>query len=386
MNETVKTLCFAGAAVVLAFAAARLQPERRTPSILSDQGETFYPDFKDPKVVRTIEVVDYDESTATARPFKIEQQRGRWIIPSHYSYPVDAGARLAAVAAGLMNLKKDQVVSDSVQDHARYGVIDPLDDKSASLQGRGKRVTLRDAGKAMVADFILGRKVEGKEGYRYVRLPGQKRVYAVRTDADPSAQFSDWVNSAILRIPASTIRRISILSYSVDERLGGLTNLENVVLTQEGGEWKLAGGAANPNAIRGLTSTLENLKIVDVKPKPPSLAQGLRDGKLQLSLETALSLRQRGFVLAPNGRILANEGEMSVETTGGLVHTLRFGEVSTGDNRYLFATAGCRSGGDGGAGCEAQARELNARFADWYYVISGADFQKLRLRKKDLAR
>lgn len=386
MNETVKTLCFAGAALILAFTAARLQPERRTPSILSDQGEIFYPEFKDPKVVTTIEVVDYDEATATARPFKIEQQKGRWIIPSHYSYPVDVGARLAAVAAGLMNLKKDQVVSDSVQDHARYGVIDPLDDKSASLQGRGKRVTLRDASKATVADFILGRKVEGKEGYRYVRVPGQKRVYAVRTDADPSAQFSDWVNSAILRIPAANIRRISILSYSVDERLGGLTNLENVVLTQEGGEWKLAGGAPNLNAVRGLTGTLENLKIVDVKPKPPSLAQGLRDGRLELSLETALSLRQRGFVLAPNGRILANEGEMSVETTGGLVHTLRFGEIATGENRYLFATAGCRSGGDGGAGCEERARELNARFADWYYVISGADFQKLRLRKKDIVR
>lgn len=386
MNETVKTLCFAAAALALALTAARLQPERRTPSILSDQGELFYPEFKDPKVVRTIEVVDYDEATATARPFKIEQQKGRWIIPSHYSYPVDAGARLAAVAAGLMNLKKDQVVSDSIQDHARYGVIDPLDDKSASLQGRGKRVTLRDAGKATVADFILGRKVEGKEGYRYIRLPGQKRVYAVRTDADPSAQFSDWVNSAILRIPAANIRRISILSYSVDERLGGLTNLENVVLTQEGGEWKLAGGAPNLTAVRGLTSTLENLKIVDVKPKPASLAQGLRDGRLELSLETALSLRQRGFVLAPNGRILANEGEMSVETTGGLVHTLRFGEIATGENRYLFATAGCRSGGDGGGGCEERARELNARFADWYYVISGADFQKLRLRKKDIVR
>jgi hypothetical protein len=385
MSETVKTTGFVVVAAVLAVGAALLQPERRTPSILSDQGEIFYPEFKDPRVVKTIEVVDYDESTATARPFKIEQQRGRWIIPSHYSYPVDAGAKLAAIAAGLMNLRKDQVVSDSVQDHVRYGVVDPLDAKTASLQGRGKRVTLRDAGKATVADFILGRKVEGKDGYRYVRLPGQKRVYAVKTDADPSAQFSDWVNSAILRIPAASIRKISILSYSVDERLGGLTNLENVVLTQEGGEWKMAGGAPNPNAVRGLTSTLENLKIVDVRPKPPSLAQGLRDGRIELSLETALSLRQRGFHLAPNGRILANEGEMTVESTGGLAYVLRFGEIATGENRYLFATVSCR-GGDGGAGCESQARDLNARFAEWYYVISGADFQRLRLRKKDLGR
>ena len=28
---------------------------------------------------------------------------------------------------------------------------------------------------------------------------------------------------------------------------------------------------------------------------------------------------------------------------------------------------------------ERTARELNDRFADWYYVISGKDFQNLRL-------
>jgi hypothetical protein len=35
---------------------------------------------------------------------------------------------------------------------------------------------------------------------------------------------------------------------------------------------------------------------------------------------------------------------------------------------------------------EARVRELNNRFADWYYIISGADFQKLRLKRKDVAR
>lgn len=35
---------------------------------------------------------------------------------------------------------------------------------------------------------------------------------------------------------------------------------------------------------------------------------------------------------------------------------------------------------------ERQARELTNRFADWYYVISGADFTKLRLKRKDVAR
>ena len=33
---------------------------------------------------------------------------------------------------------------------------------------------------------------------------------------------------------------------------------------------------------------------------------------------------------------------------------------------------------------QKKVEELNSRFGDWYYVISGADFRKLRPQKKDL--
>jgi hypothetical protein len=83
---------------------------------------------------------------------------------------------------------------------------------------------------------------------------------------------------------------------------------------------------------------------------------------------------------------------MTVETSNGLMYSLRFGEVSSGDtksgapsdDRNLFvmvhfdAAKAAAYGGDAGAG-ERTARELNDRFADWYYVISGKDFQNLRL-------
>src|SRR5262249_46321281 len=158
------------------------------------------PKFIDPQAVKTIEVVDYDESTAAAKPFQVEFRKGRWILPANYDYPIDMGDRLVKTSASLMDLKKDTVVSDSAADHAKYGVLDPLDTKSASLTGRGKHVTLRDAHKEMLADFLLGKPVTGKAGYRYVRLPGEKRVYAVKTDADPSVRFEDWVNAGLLRI------------------------------------------------------------------------------------------------------------------------------------------------------------------------------------------
>ena len=392
MKELLKTSAFVAAAAALAITAAVVEPERAVPRILSDQGEPFYPAFSDPRAVKTIEIIDYDEATATARPFQVAFHNGRWVLPSQHDYPVEAGDRLVKTAAALVDLKKDLVRSDSPAEHGKYGVIDPLDQKAPELSGRGKRVTLRDAHKELLADYILGKPVEGKAGYRYVRIPGQKRTYAVKTDAEPSARFADWVNAGLLRISVPAIRRIAVRSYSIDERMGMLSDVENTTLLRDGDRWTVDGvGAAKTGAVNALTGALGSLRIVDVVPKPPSLSQGLRAGKIDMSLETALALRQRGFFLSPQGRLLADQGETLVETASGVNYVLRFGELARagGDNRYLFVTASydpqraAKYGASGDAG-ERAARELSARFADWFYVISGADFQKLRPRRKEL--
>jgi hypothetical protein len=154
------------------------------------------------------------------------------------------------------------------------------------------------------------------------------------------------------------------------------------------------------DAVRTLAATLDRLKIVDARPKPPELAKDLREGAMQLSLATAMSLRQNGYLLMQNGRVLASEGEMSVEMGNGVAYQLRFGDVAAsgesakaarGDNRYLFVTAhwvAARAAkyADTSKAGEKVAKDLNGRFAEWFYVISGADFQKLRLKKSDVVR
>ena len=54
--------------MALGVAAAVVQPERRTPSSSATRARPSIPKFKDPQAAKTIEVVDYDESTATATP------------------------------------------------------------------------------------------------------------------------------------------------------------------------------------------------------------------------------------------------------------------------------------------------------------------------------
>jgi hypothetical protein len=117
-----------------------------------------------------------------------------------------------------------------------------------------------------------------------------------------------------------------------------------------------------------------------------------------MSLETVMSLRQRGFFITPDGRLLAKEGELFVETARGLLYTLRFGDIVSApaaaeaakaaaaeQDRYLFVTvsydpARAAKYGDGAADGERLARTLMQKFADWYYVISGKDFAKLHPR------
>ncbi|RPI29866.1 MAG: DUF4340 domain-containing protein [Acidobacteria bacterium] len=406
MREKIVTLVFLVIAVGLAITAALVQPESTTHNLFDDQGQDFYPSFTDPLACKALEVVAYDEATATARPFKVEFRNRRWSLPSHFNYPADAQERLAKTAAALMDLKKESVRSDSVADHTSLGVIDPLDQKATSLTGRGKRVTLRDDKGGVLADFVLGKPVEGKAGYRYIRVPGQKRTYAVKTEADPSVSFEDWIETDLLKLTAPEIRKITVNSYSINEQLGQLDNVERTVLTKDKDKWTVSGRAAKKATLDAVTAALDTLRIVNVQPKPPALTQDLRAQEgIQLSVDSIMSLRQKGFFVTPTGQLLSNEGELIVETDKGLIYTLRFGEVAPGtpgaaaddktaERRYLFITvsynddrASLYNDGDPSkvrVTGNRLARELSHRFADWYYVISGADFTKLRPRSKDL--
>ncbi|MDA0204720.1 MAG: DUF4340 domain-containing protein [Acidobacteria bacterium] len=405
-NELRQTVIFCLAAAALATAAVVVDPGGRTPDVLSDQGELFYPDFADPQAPKSIEVIDYNEETATATPLKVEYRGNKWILPSHRDYPADAQDRLASTAAALIELKKDIVITENVEDHAEYGVIDPFDEAAASLVGRGKRVTLRDADGEVLADFVIGEQVPDKDGFRYMRVPGQRRVYAVETSADVSARFQDWIETDLLKVDTPSLRRIAINSYSINERLGRIEQGDRLTLNKTGDDWKLGGRTPKDEAIAKLSGALDDLRIVDAEHKPDGLTASLKAQEgIQLTMESFQSLRSKGYFINQNtGQLLSNEGEIIVDTADGLQYTLRFGEIANtpsaspteqaaepegGERRYVFVTVSFAQsradqyGGDAAKGKELE-EELRNRFADWYYVISGADFSSLRPSRRDL--
>ena len=441
MNDLNKTYTYIGVAVLLALIAFFVKPTRLTPDAFLDQGELFFPDFTDPNTATTLEVIEFDEATGAGHPFKLTFTHGRWIIPSHHNYPADGADRLAQTAAGVIDIRKDDFRSDNVSDHEFCGVVDPLDEAAAGLAGRGKRVTIKGASDQVLADFIIGNEIEGRQGMRFVRVPGQKRVYAARIDIDISTRFADWIETDLLKVEKEKINRFTLNDYSINERSGSVDQRDNVSVTMTDNGWTGRQGQSRFDTdsakVEEVLKVIDSLVIVGVRPKPEGISASLSTstGNAQLDQAGIMSLRSKGFYLTRSGQLMSNEGELKVQTNEGIIYTLRFGEVlygsglsvsagsdesSEGDagqeaNRYLFLTADfdvnllpeptrpASMSFDGKADSlltehdkdnkttyekhqawvvsvgqsSSLAKELNARFAEWYYVISAESFDKL---------
>ncbi|KAA3637759.1 MAG: DUF4340 domain-containing protein [Calditrichaeota bacterium] len=437
MNEMKKTLIYTGVALGLLLIAYFVTPERITPEAFQDQGEQFFPEFTDPNTAMTLEVIEFDKNTGAPKPFKVTFENDRWLIPSEYNYPADARDRLAQTAAGIIELKKDDVRSDNTSNYVLTGVIDPLDE-TAGLEGRGTRVTIKGENEVILADIIIGNPVEGKSDYRFVRLPEQKRVYAAKVNLDLSTKFQDWIETDLLLAVKDSINFLLIQDYSINERTGKLNNKDFIALNKKNNEWKAdkmpSGKVVSKAAIDSMLFALTELRIVGVRPKPPGVSaslQKLSQGKTEIKQSDMRSLQSRGFYFTGEGQLVSNEGELTVRTTEGVQYKLRFGEVVSGEqiegqapqeNRYLFITAEfadklypepekptnmdfqnkadyqltdqdqVNKGRDkkhseweqAVAVGKQKAEMLNNRFADWYYIISSESFDALKYDRSDL--
>ena len=366
MSELKKTLSIAGIAVLLGAVAMVSAPRRAAPDAFFDVGEPFFPEFTDPEAAATLEVIEFDEEQAAVMPFKVTNRNGLWTIPSHHDYPADGEERLANAAADVISVIKDDFRSDNVADHEALGVVDPTDDTVSSLQGRGSRVTFKAADEEVLADLVVGRPVPGRPGLRFVRAPGQKRVYAARFEADISTAFEDWIETNLLEVERDQVDQITLNEYFIDERTLSVVRRGDFVLGREGPDtWSgnnvPAGQEVDTVQVNLLVGAVMTMKIAGVRPKPPGLSGNLREAfeQGQIGQSDVQTLTSRGFYPTAEGGLLSNEGELLVRTNEGVLYTLRFGEIvygsgdavavgddssddeetGSGANRYVFITA-----------------------------------------------
>ncbi len=385
MSESNRTLAYVGVAGVLFLLAFVVPSASSTPAEFSDQGERFFPAFTDFTQATSLEVWEEDEPI----PFKVELKDGVWRIPSKDNYPADAKDRLGKAAASVQTIERTVIVSHREEEHVKLGVVDPQADEGA--EGVGTRITIRDAGERVLADLIVGKEVEGKEGFRYVRRPDEKRTYAAKVALDVSTKFSDWIDTDVLELDVATVTSITVDKYQVDEamlRKGAIRILPGETLTlgrTEGEDWILRDQqpdeAVNVAAVNSLTDTLRELEIADVLKRDRA------------------RMEQVGFFVTQDGAVYSNEGEVRVDHEDGVTLILRFGEIAPGrkqdEQLQRFLVIGAELNPTAMADpkdeakrkeAEEKVRQHNLRFGDWYYVISAESFDGLRPTRADLVR
>jgi hypothetical protein len=369
MNENVKTLVFvvvAAAVVALAFVA---RPSLQVAATEKVGDRPLYPDFKDPLAVADLEIVQYDENSATVQPFRVARRdikgKTRWVIPSHDDYPADAKDQVASAAAGMMGLKPLEMISDDQADQQEYGVVDP-DPKTLKVgsTGVGLRVVMKDDdGKELLA-VVFGKDVKDRPGLRYVRKVGDSAIYIVEAKTDKlSTKFENWIERNLLQINTLDMRQIQIRDYAIKETARGMAILQRGALQLDYSDtatprWKLTDDekfvADEQNRadskwvpvtmaddeeldlakMDGLKGALDDLKIVDISMKPKGLSADLKvAGDFTNSRDAQESLEGKGFYpakLEANGpvELFSNDGEFRVSMKDGVQYILRFGDIA----------------------------------------------------------
>ena len=345
MSESTKTFSFLGAALLSVVVAWGTSPSlRQQPKDFSEVGKPFFPDFTNPNDAKSVEVVAYDEGTASASVFKVEYKDGVWKIPSHHNYPADGKERLAKAATSLLDLKREALVGRREAEYPDFGVAAPMGDTGADLKGRGNRITLKSESGADLVDLIIGKPVPGKTGYFYVRRPDEKQTYTAKLDIPLSTKFADWIEPDVLKLDGPKLSEILVEKYSFVIQDNGRAKMQGHEVNElsrakSTDPWTLKElntetEEVNQDEVRKLVTALDDLKIVGVRQKPAKLSKDLRLSEgVSLDPGTMLDLQSRGFYFIPtkNGeQMVSKEGDLIAMTDEGVVYEMHFGDVFTG--------------------------------------------------------
>ncbi|MBX3442779.1 MAG: DUF4340 domain-containing protein [Planctomyces sp.] len=340
MSQVNRTLLFlvAGVCSVSAAAVTHYSLKPRAAAIADQVGEPFFPEFTEPARATSLRVAAYNAKTARVDAFAVDVRDGVWRIPSHHNYPADGKDRLARTAASLIGVTRGQLASQTADAHARLKVLDPLNRDNTSTEGIGSRITI-SAGDQVLADYIIGDRAGEGDRY-YVRSPGDDRVYISEIRPDLSTRFVDWITPNLLEATSSSFRELVLDRYRIDDRRGVLVEGERSVLKRESAsaDWKLEGlddpsRKVKTSVVNAMLSSLSNMKIVGVRPKPAGLGAQLKgQDDARLSPIDQLDMQGKGYFIDSTGALRSNEGDFIAGTSDGALYVLRFGKVFTGSD------------------------------------------------------
>jgi len=386
MSESIRTISFLGAAVVIGLLAWITRP---APAPRSVVGTTDVVRPFDVAEAASLKIQRYDAEEGKLEKFEVAKVGGRWVIPSHDGYAADAEAQLTKVASLFTGMKAiGAPASDDPKQHGDFGVKEPGESTSGDGKEYGRLVTISNSDGKDLVNLIVGKSAAptgGDEGaaaksYRFVRKVGQDPVYVVEISLDAiTTKFEDWIERDLLKLDSFNVAKLDLHDYSIEpQRVGRqvrmvfVPRMDTVVdWDSTGNEWKLqkmllyqrgetlealeAGLAddeeLNKSKLDGVKTAVDDLKIVDVERKPKVLFDALKDEKLAQEEQALDTLQEFGFfVMADDGpqklKVKGSNGGLDISMKDGVRYVLNFGNPKSAEkgnssklNRYLMVTA-----------------------------------------------
>ncbi|MBX3422037.1 MAG: DUF4340 domain-containing protein [Pirellulaceae bacterium] len=354
MSEVKTTALFAAAAAISLGLAWTFRPT----AVLSEgqlaeekRGSAIFPEL-DPTTAQSFRIVKFDEQLATLSRIELakDPKTELWTLPSADGYPADSEQQVSQATTPLVALNVIQTVSTDRGDHVLYGVVEPNEQElTASASGVGILVQVGGADSQILASLIIGKEVQGSKGQHYVRVPSEDAVYIVEISTDAfSTEFSKWIKGDILNVVSSNIEFVGLRDHAIvrTDRAFGLARNFDCDLENKDSRWSLKsfidytvegqptmtepppGTKLNEETLNALRTSIQNLKIVNVRRKPLGLAADLKaDKSLMENVESARSLQDQGFFPLESGDVFSSGGEVILGTKEGIRYFLRFGNT-----------------------------------------------------------
>ena len=369
MTEGTKTGSLAavvGIVVLLAWFTSN--GNRSNSPIIEMVGKPLFEKFTDPLAAASLKILRYDTPKEDYIDFEVARDRkfGLWTIPSHESYPADAGKQMSEAANLFVGLKVLGIATEKKSEQSLFGVVEPNKQNSdQGGEGVGMLVQMRDEKGNILTDVIIGKEIDKKK--RYVRVPSEDVIYVVELDIAPlSTDFKQWIEPDLLKLSSNDIETLGVRDYQIMTTQQGLALSRNyeadLNFATASGQWepkRITSFESDPPIERALTpeeqlnatklnemkNTLDNLKIADVIKKPAGLAADLKgDSNLLKNSESLMSLQRRGFFPNPNQKsgdsidFFSKSGELVVTLKDGVQYILRFGGAAGAEINAVDAT------------------------------------------------
>jgi len=355
-----RMLAILTAAVVVALALAFVLADRSADAPQQDGDRPLLPGLSERiNDIQALDIVAPDGRTVAT----LRRERERWRMREKHDYEADF-ARIHGLLRDLAQARRLEARTDQPEWHARLGVAEPG-------QGEGSGTLVRFPG-VEIAELIVGKRDPAGIG-RYARLSGEAQAWLTGRDLELPVDRMDWLERAIMDIPAADIREVAVRHPDGDR-------VELRPGDAEGNVWVMLDPPAGREVeqgwqLRQAAASLAKLNMADVRPHE---AATVPDDAVDTVFRTrdGLVFSARTFTDEAGDwvhfRVRRDEAGLTATNPGDRAGEQRESESDVAEDAH-----------------EAQERAIDVvavdgRLSPWQFALEADRFERLRPTTEDL--